>query len=99
MGEGIPSVCLLHLRSNDLCLSLQPGTAEQGKTESSLGQTIGDTGAESSRQLQFQMQPGREVRHEMLIAESLHTQNEMLRQKADTAKWVPVGRDGLKDSS
>ncbi|KAL6036945.1 hypothetical protein STEG23_005501, partial [Scotinomys teguina] len=38
----------------------EPGTAEQGKPESGLGQTIGDAGAESSRQLEFQMQPGRE---------------------------------------
>lgn len=39
-----------------------------------MGQTIGDAGEESSGQLQFQMQPSREVRHEMLITESLHTQ-------------------------
>lgn len=41
------------------------------------------------------MQPGREVRQEMLITESLQTQNEMGRPEA--AKWVPVGREDLRE--
>lgn len=45
------------------------------------------------------MQPGREVRRETVITGSLHTQDEMRRQKAVPAKRVPVGREGLKERS
>lgn len=43
------------------------------------------------------MPPGREVRPEMVITESLHAQNEMRGQEADSAEWVPVGREGLQE--
>lgn len=76
-------------------------TARHGRTitETSLGRTIGEAGAESSRQLQFQVPPGREVRPEMLITESLHAQNERQGQEADSAEWVPEGREGLQKPS